>query len=47
MLANRKAAREEEIRLHGRQILFRTVKQKSRKAYDRKRDKNFPISIDE
>ena len=47
MLANRKAAREEEIRLHGRQILFRNVKQKSRKAYDRKRDKNSPISIDD
>ncbi len=39
MLANRKAAREEEIRAHGRPVSSRTVLHKSRKAYDRKRNK--------
>lgn len=43
MLANRKAAREEELRLHGRQILFRSVKQKSIKTYDRNRLKRTKI----
>lgn len=43
LLANRKAAREEEIKAHGRQILFRSVKQRSRKHYDRKRDKSAGI----
>lgn len=46
MLANRKAAREEEIQSHGRQILFRTVKQKSKKAYDRKRLKRTALPED-
>ena len=39
MLANRKAAREEEIREHGRPVSSRTVLHKSRKVYDRKRDR--------
>lgn len=39
LLANRKAAREEEIRAHGRPVSSWTVLHKSRKAYDRKRDK--------
>ena len=37
MLANRKAAREEEIALHGKPISSRSVLHKSRKIYDRKR----------
>jgi len=36
LLANRKAAREEEIVLHGKQILFRKQKFKSKKTYSRK-----------
>ena len=34
-----KAAREEEIRAHGRPVSSRTVLHKSRKAYDRRRNK--------
>lgn len=37
ILANRRAARLEEIEAHGREITFRSVKHKSRKVYDRKR----------
>ncbi len=37
ILANRKASREEEIAQYGKQVLFRTTKQKSKKVYDRKR----------
>ena len=47
LLANRQASREEEIREHGRQILFRTVKQKSKKVYDRKRLKKAGIGSDD
>ena len=47
MLANRKAARDEEIREHGRQITFRSVKQKSKKAYDRNRLKRTGIGNDD
>lgn len=36
ILANRKAAREEEIEAHGKQIIFRKHLQKSKKQYDRK-----------
>ena len=36
LLANRKASREEEIAKYGKQVLFRTTKQKSKKVYDRK-----------
>lgn len=43
MLANRKAAREEEIRAHGRPISSRTVLHKSRKVYDRKRLKKVDV----
>jgi len=35
--ANRKASREEEIAAHGKQISFRRVMHKSKKAYDRKK----------
>lgn len=41
--ANRKAAREEEIEKYGKQIMFRTRIQKSKKAYDRKRNKKIEI----
>ena len=32
LLANRKAAREEEIQAHGKQVIFRPVWQKSKKT---------------
>ena len=37
LLANRKASREEEIAKYGKQIMFRTTTQKSKKVYARKR----------
>ena len=37
MLANRRAARLEEIAEHGRPVSFRKAVYKSKKAYDRKR----------
>ena len=37
--ANRKASREAEISLYGRQITARTTVQKSKKVYNRQRDK--------
>ncbi|MBR1782750.1 MAG: hypothetical protein IJ753_04445 [Bacteroidales bacterium] len=37
MLANRRAARLEEIELHGKPVSFRKVLQKSQKVYSRKR----------
>ena len=43
LLANRKAAREEEIARFGRQLIFRTSTQKSKKVYDRKRLKKADI----
>lgn len=43
MLANRKAAREEEIASHGRPVSSRTMLHKSRKVYDRKRLKKIEI----
>jgi hypothetical protein len=36
MLANRRAARLEEIAAHGHPVTFRRTIHKSRKAYDRK-----------
>ena len=39
MLANRRAARLEEIAEHGRPVSFRKAVHKSRKVYDRKRMK--------
>ena len=46
--AHRKASREEEIARHGRPARFRAV-HKSKKAYDRKREKaglrNLPFSL--
>ena len=37
MLANRRAARLEEIEQHGKPVSFRKVLQKSKKVYNRKR----------
>ena len=37
MLAERRAARLEEIAAHGKPVTFRTALQKSKKVYDRKR----------
>lgn len=37
--ANRKASREEEIELYGKQIYNRHMVHKSKKKYDRKRDR--------
>ena len=43
MLAQRRAARLEEIAEHGKPISFRKALHKSKKAYDRKRlKKNLP-----
>ena len=38
--AAKKQAREEEIALHGKLISFRTRISKSKKVYDRKKDKD-------
>jgi hypothetical protein len=37
MLANRRAARMEEIANHGKPVSLRTLKHQSKKAYNRKR----------
>ena len=47
LLANRKASREEEIARFGKQIIFRTSTQKSKKVYDRKRLKKADINHDD
>lgn len=47
LLANRKASREEEIAKYGKQIMFRTTTQKSKKVYDRKRLKKAGINSDD
>lgn len=41
--ANRKASREEEIDRYGKQIHNRTMIQKSKKVYNRQRDKQVRI----
>lgn len=41
--ANRKASREEEIAAHGKQISMRTAVHKSKKIYDRNREKRAGI----
>ena len=43
MLANRRAARLEEIAEHGRPVTFRKAIHKSKKAYDRKRLKKLKL----
>lgn len=40
MLANRRAARLEEIELHGKPVSFRKVLQRSKKSYNRKKLKS-------
>ena len=47
ILANRKAARKEEIERHGRQVLSRKMVHKSKKTYDRKRLKRAVIKSDD
>lgn len=47
MLANRRAARLEEIEAHGKPVSFRKVLQKSKKVYDRKRFKKAESSNSE
>jgi hypothetical protein len=40
--ANRKASREEELKLYGKQISNRKTVHKSKKMYNRKRDRKIP-----
>ena len=48
LLANRRAAREEDIALHGRPTSFRKALHKSKKVYDRQKfKKQFLASIKE
>ena len=47
MLANRRAARLEEIAEHGRPVSFRKATHKSKKVYDRKRLKKAGIGSDD
>ena len=47
MLANRRAARLEEIAEHGRPVSMRSALHKSKKVYDRKRLKKAGIMSDD
>jgi len=47
MLANRMAARMEEIAEHGRPVSMRSALHKSKKVYDRKRLKRAGITNDD
>ena len=47
MLANRRAARIEEIAEHGRPVSFRKAIHKSKKVYDRKKLKGAGINGDD
>ena len=47
MLANRRAARMEEIAEHGRPVSMRSALHKSKKVYDRKRLKRAGITNDD
>ena len=47
MLANRRAARLEEIAEHGRPVSMRSALHKSKKVYDRKRLKKAGITFTE
>lgn len=40
--ANRRASREEEIKMYGKQIAHRHVTYKSKKQYNRQRDRKIP-----
>ena len=43
LLANRKAAREEEIAAYGKQIIFRRQIHKSKKSYNRQKFKRYGL----
>lgn len=43
--ANRKASRDEEIRMFGKQISNRQTVHKSKKQYNRQRDKKVPLFL--
>ena len=43
--ANRKASREEEIRMYGKPIAHRTTTFKSKKQYNRQRDRQVPLFL--
>ena len=45
-LANRRAARAEEIELHGRPVSFRKMLHKSKKTYNRKRLKEVKVDAE-
>lgn len=47
LLANRKAAREEDIQAHGKPIIFRKYLYKSKKTYNRKQSKQTIIVTDD
>ena len=47
MLANRKAARQEEIDQHGKPVSFRSSVHKSKKVYNRKADKKAGVDPDQ
>lgn len=47
IIANRKAAREEEIQAHGKPIMFRGHLHKSKKKYDRKQLKKAITQTDD
>ena len=47
MLANRRAARMEEIAGHGRPVTFRSTIHKSKKVYDRKKEKRAGVNLND
>ena len=47
LLANRRAARLEEIEAHGKQISFRSARHKSKKVYDRNSFKRAGVKSDD
>ena len=48
MLANRRAARAEDLAEHGgRPVSFRTVLHKSKKIYDRKKEKRAGVNLND
>ncbi len=47
LLANRKAAREEEILAHGKPVVLRSHLHKSKKKYDRKQNKKTITQTDD
>ena len=47
MLANRRAARMEEISEHGRPVSMRSALHKSKKVYDRKKEKRAGVNLND